>query len=89
MSKLNPFAKPAPFTAPHYPCDKQVAFMQGELVATARRVLAEHKRNIEHSGSESHEEACIELQRLVGNGDPVQLALVILFMHAEQYGGPL
>jgi hypothetical protein len=60
-------------------------------------VLAEHKRNIEHSGSESHEEACIELQRLVGNafqlrndiGDPVQLALVILFMHAEQYGGPL
>ena len=80
----------------HIVDDKIVAFKQGELVATARAVLREHSTAVATKSFDYDSDSESELKRLVSNlfqlhgneiGDPIQLSLLILFMHGEQYGG--
>jgi hypothetical protein len=77
--------------------DNSVRFMQGELVATARRMLDVYMRCGTQYDGELLQlqmvEAELELARLIGNafglrnsiGDPVQTSLLILLMHGEQH----
>lgn len=72
-----------------------VDFKRGELVGTARALLALHMQGeVADSGSHMFDHQARELQRLVNNefqlhghdiGCPVQFALTVLLMNSEEH----
>lgn len=77
--------------------DFKLAHVQGQLLATARAVLAAHRYDTQKlvrdgTSPDTSEKHCGELRRLIGNqfqfrndiGEPIQLSCLILLMSGEE-----